>query len=442
MADSTFGSSVDDISAAHVEADLLLYFGSDMSGAGGMDVMIVPPMKLVNTKQCSEALLEALVASENSSERESLPSPTKNLLIVFDPCYVHAADDISSCLEENGVGLVRGVLPPTLGIANSWVPLKARKDVCVRGQPSEQVGGVYFAVQDLEETSTVLYVGEKEEQLSSLLLRLPRHRIVKFSPQDAQAQPIESFQGDTTRIFRERYGGVARVKDAKVIGLLVGSMGIETSNLQSIVKQMKQLISASGKKSYCFVMGRINEAKLCNFPEVDLYCLISNDDNAIVPPKSFHVPVITPFELELGLEARPWSSSYITSYTSLNAMTTLSGDESDFNNRLQRVLEARSNRSDCESDDSGSVDESYKHYSAVYGSAETANDATQALTLHHSSDKSTSNKIIAFESPAAEFLLNRDYQGLVPAAEEGKSTKIVHGQYGTASSYKSISDDH
>jgi diphthamide biosynthesis protein 2 len=35
-----------------------------------------------------------------------------------------------------------------------------------------------------------------------------------------------------------------------------------------IIEQMKNLIKASGKKSYTLVMGRPNAAKLANFPEV------------------------------------------------------------------------------------------------------------------------------------------------------------------------------
>ena len=41
-ADSTFGSSVDDISAEHVDSDVLVYFGSDLSSSGAMPVMVVP----------------------------------------------------------------------------------------------------------------------------------------------------------------------------------------------------------------------------------------------------------------------------------------------------------------------------------------------------------------------------------------------------------------
>ena len=64
-------------------------------------------------------------------------------------------------------------------------------------------------------------------------------------------------------------------------------------------------------------MGRLNEAKLCNFPEIDVFCLISNDDVALIKPKTFHKPVITPWELEIGLGAREWDGTFCTESSSI-----------------------------------------------------------------------------------------------------------------------------
>ena len=45
-----------------------------------------------------------------------------------------------------------------------------------------------------------------------------------------------------------------------------------------MIRQMKELITAAGKKAYTLVMGRPNPAKLANFPEVifqTIHCLVS-----------------------------------------------------------------------------------------------------------------------------------------------------------------------
>jgi diphthamide biosynthesis protein 2 len=287
-ADSTFGSSVDDISAAHVDADLLIFFGSDLSGSGSVNVMIIPPMKAIDTQKCADALVSVLKDIDSGRSEDVVSTFLAPTLLIIDPCYLHARTALTASLGGHFSCLETGHLPACLGLAGHWLPSCEQTPVVIKGSPTEQVGGVYFAAQDVNNAVNVVYIGEKEEQLASLFLRLSQQRILRYSPQTqteietqtetqtetergieiVMSPAVEVFQGDGTRVFRERYGGVSKVKAAKIIGLLVGSMGIETENLQTIVKQLQTLITAAGKKFYVFVLGRINEAKLCNFPEV------------------------------------------------------------------------------------------------------------------------------------------------------------------------------
>jgi len=378
-----------------------------------------------------------------------------------DPCYLHEIDAVLSALQPLFPCLEHGQLPSCLGLPGLWATSSVQAPVALKGSPTEVVGGVYFSTDDVSRANNVVYIGEKEEQLASIFLRLSQQTLIHYSPHaDADAaadSTAQVFQGETTRVFRERYGGVSKVKAAKIIGLLVGSMGIETSNLQTIVKQLQMLVEAAGKKYYVFVLGRINEAKLCNFPEIDLFCLISNDDNSLIPPKTFHVPVITPYELELGLGARAWTSSYLTSCTSsyLPLPTLPSGSSNElpanenpedhgmleqFSTRLKRVQDARANRSDSSDSDSDSdngIDEAYEQYVKVFN--QPGESMSQALALINiSSDSSNNGKLIAFESPAADYLASREFQGLSATTEEGKSTKIEQGQFGIAAGYTTM----
>jgi diphthamide biosynthesis protein 2 len=76
-----------------------------------------------------------------------------------------------------------------------------------------------------------------------------------------------------------------KVRDARVIGVIVGSMGLSAEGTREIVSRLRLIITSSGRKCYTFSMGRLNAAKLANFPEVDLFVLIGNDDVALVPAK-------------------------------------------------------------------------------------------------------------------------------------------------------------
>uniref|UniRef100_A0A4W5N5S4 Diphthamide biosynthesis 2 n=1 Tax=Hucho hucho TaxID=62062 RepID=A0A4W5N5S4_9TELE len=102
-----------------------------------------------------------------------------------------------------------------------------------------------------------------------------------------------------TKALMKRYYAIERAKDASVVGILVGTLGVE--NYLTIIEQLKETIHRAGKKSYMFAIGKLNVAKLSNFHEIDIYVLI------------FYKPVVTPFEMEVACNKnREWSGEYVT----------------------------------------------------------------------------------------------------------------------------------
>lgn len=67
------------------------------------------------------------------------------------------------------------------------------------------------------------------------------------------------------------------------------------------------------------MVGKLNPAKLANFPEIDCYVIIACPENSLqLDVKEFYRPVITPFELEVALNtARTWTGNYITDFRQL-----------------------------------------------------------------------------------------------------------------------------
>eukprot|EP01034_Spumella_vulgaris_P043809 gene43809-54440_t len=58
------------------------------------------------------------------------------------------------------------------------------------------------------------------------------------------------------------------------------------------------------------------------YPQPPTYILVDNKvahgiASNTIEPKTFHCPVITPFELELGLSAREWDSTFSTDIVAL-----------------------------------------------------------------------------------------------------------------------------
>jgi len=265
-------------------------------------------------------------------------------------------------------------------------------------------------------TTAVLYIGEKQEQITSILMRIGQCSLISYSPFSGQVSNTGN-RGSDSREFRERYGGVSRVKDAKIIGIIIGSMGLSGEITLQLLTRLKALITAARKRYYCLVMGRLNEAKLCNFPQVDVFCLISNDDLGVIKPKTFHVPVVTPWELELGLGAREWSSCY-----KQHAAAILE-DEIDLDLAVRRVasMVPESAIDDDESDE----------YRVPESSSSPTSSSSTALTTF-----SIENRLVLSSSdPAVEHFQSRSFQGLEPNIPDDQDTKIHKGLFGIAQSY-------
>jgi len=201
-------------------------------------------------------------------------------------------------------------------------------------------------------------------------------------------------------------------------------MGLTAASTRELVSRLQTLATAAHKKTYTFIMGRLNEAKLCNFPEVDLFVFISNEDVSVIAPKTFHVPVLTPWEFEVGIGARPWTSCYMVSPTAV-----LDGDVQE---AVDRVVEALSDN-ECSDSESGEEQEQVEQgeKEAQAQGQEGAAGAGALVTIEAQKE----GRLLVFSSPAGDFLQAREYQGLVAETEEGLTTRVQKGRTGIAASY-------
>ena len=80
-----------------------------------------------------------------------------------------------------------------------------------------------------------------------------------------------------------------------------------------MVDLVRDQISKAGKKSYLFVIGKLNAAKVANFAEIGGWVVIGCWESSLVDSKDFYKPVITPFELQLVLKSddtRVWTGEW------------------------------------------------------------------------------------------------------------------------------------
>lgn len=159
----------------------------------------------------------------------------------------------------------------------------------------------------------MFYIGPEGLTLTNFMMTWNRCSFSSFNPETSTGR-AESI--NINKALMKRYYAIERAKDAGVVGILVGTLGV--AKYLTIIDQLKESIRKSGKKSYMFAMGKINVAKLANFLEIDVYVLVACPENSLLDSSEFYRPVVTPFEMEVACNKhREWSGEYITDFRDL-----------------------------------------------------------------------------------------------------------------------------
>lgn len=78
-----------------------------------------------------------------------------------------------------------------------------------------------------------------------------------------------------------------------------------------IIQSLKTLITARGKKPYLLAVGKPSPAKLGNFLEIDVFCIVSCPENSLLDTREFMRPVVTPYEMLIALDPETtWNPSH------------------------------------------------------------------------------------------------------------------------------------
>ena len=182
--------------------------------------------------------------------------------------------------------------------------------------PESIYGGIRLPLRlgtSLEDYS-LFCIGNKDSQtLKNILLRHPTCSGHVYDPATSTCTPLPS---STSKFLMKRYVTVEKVKDAGTIGILVGTMGME--GYLKIIKHLKNIIKLSGKKSYTFVVGKLNAPKLANFIEIDIFVFVACPEETFVDTSDYYKPIATPFEVEMACNAnRDWGDAYVTDFREL-----------------------------------------------------------------------------------------------------------------------------
>lgn len=111
------------------------------------------------------------------------------------------------------------------------------------------------------------------------------------------------------RTLQRRYYLVEKARNCNIVGILVGTLGV-AGYLEAIYR-LRDLIHQAGKKTYTFLMGKPNPAKLANFPEVDVFVLVADPEGLILDSREYYAPLITAYEAHVAFSpGAQWTGTY------------------------------------------------------------------------------------------------------------------------------------
>jgi diphthamide biosynthesis protein 2 len=188
------------------------------------------------------------------------------------------------------------------------------------GQTTTKCGRTFTHGSNPIEEYTIFYIGAESLTLTNLIMTFSGCQFCTYNPETMIGRK-ETL--NVNRMLGKRFRNMDMVKDANIIGIVAGTLGV--ADYLEIINRLKRIIKAAGKKSYTFVMGKINIPKMANFMEIDVFVLVSCPENSMIDSKEFYKPIVTPFEVELALNRnREWDGKLLSDYREILPGKTIS----------------------------------------------------------------------------------------------------------------------
>ena len=293
LADTSYGSCcVDEVASEHIGADVVVHYGrSCLSPTARLPVIYVFTEQNLNIDLVIVAFLETYLKRDCK------------VILMADIPYSSYLIKIVERLRIIGYTQIFStniIHEPSSALPNRTVPPEVEAD------PSK-----------LNEWELFHIANPPEALLLTLSSRVSQIYIYPVSNSPSE-QPNKLITVSTARALSRRYALLTSVSTVPIFGILINTLSVK--NYIHMVEHVKSQILAAGKKSYTFVVGKINAAKVANFSEIGAWVVIGCWESSLVESKEFWKPVITPFELDLALERddeRVWTGAWRSDFQAI-----------------------------------------------------------------------------------------------------------------------------
>uniref|UniRef100_A0A182K789 2-(3-amino-3-carboxypropyl)histidine synthase subunit 2 n=1 Tax=Anopheles christyi TaxID=43041 RepID=A0A182K789_9DIPT len=285
LADTSYGSCcVDEIAAAHANADGIVHFGH----ACLSKVARIPVLYVFLQFTVDEDRLFAALSKE-------LTDCTIPLICFYEVAYANAVARIKDTLVERY---------PNATVATVAEPDQQADILCWKlgdtGPPALNDDG-----------RPVLYIGRDNLSFFNTAVAFKATHCYLYDPSRAEPQ-LERTDAVSAKWLRRRYYAIERCMDARSIGIVVATLS--TNGYLEIVSRVQRLAKARGVRTYLISIGKVNPEKLANFIDIDCFVLVGCPENDIFTSREFFRPLLSVFEAEMGLNVA-WRGQLLATYT-------------------------------------------------------------------------------------------------------------------------------
>ncbi|EDV93315.1 2-(3-amino-3-carboxypropyl)histidine synthase subunit 2 [Drosophila grimshawi] len=292
LADTTYGSCcVDEIAAAHVEADSVIHFGNACrSKASRLPVLYLYP---VLPLQLPKVLQQLAALQPECEERE--------VYVYLDIGYQHLCEQQPPSAEladgeDTLFSQVREVLRPKKLYIEVYPP------------PAEDTAESKQQATESSAERICIFIGGDNQRFANLSLTTTA---LQWHILDGATATLSAKNPLTAQYIRRRYYYIEKCKDAQTLGLIVATLS--AVGYLDVVTRLQTMAKSRGVKTQLISVGRINPAKLANFLEIDCFVLIGCPFNNMYNSKEYYKPIVSVFEAEMALNPA-WHMKYPEAY--------------------------------------------------------------------------------------------------------------------------------
>ena len=291
LADTSYGACcVDEVAAEHISADAVVHYGR---------ACLSPTVKLPVIHIFTIQRLQDHSSLIQDFEDFYVEHQAK-IILMADVTYQYHLERIKTLLQSHGysnIYMTDVVHDPSSPLPNRTIPDE------VKAESSRLRAWQLFHIAN-----------PPEALLLTLASRMASIRIYPVSTKN-DACYREPFLASTGRALNRRYALLTSVSTASIFGILINTLSVK--NYLHIVEYVKTQIQAAGKKSYTFVVGKVNAAKVANFSEIGAWVVVGCWESSLIDSKDFWKPILTPFELGLALKGdseRLWTGEWSSDF--------------------------------------------------------------------------------------------------------------------------------